>query len=71
VTSNVGAVTMIALVVALTAGPVPRSPSPCGSMPLPVCSFIPLLPDLDHDVDLTTEQPAVPPPPDSPSAPDP
>jgi hypothetical protein len=42
-------------------------PSPCRSMLLPMCSFVPMLPDLDHDIDLTTPQPGsptdVPPPP--------
>ena len=29
--------------------------NPCGQAFIPVCSFIPLLPNLDHDVDLTTD----------------
>ena len=28
--------------------------SPCGATPIPICAFVPVLPGLDHDVDLTT-----------------
>jgi hypothetical protein len=29
--------------------------SPCGPFSNPICAFIPLLPELDHDVDLTMD----------------
>jgi hypothetical protein len=37
------------------AAPASASPdSPCGATPIPICAFVPVLPGLDHDVDLTT-----------------
>ena len=27
----------------------------CGPAPLPICLLVPTMPDLDHDVDLTTD----------------
>jgi hypothetical protein len=42
---------------ATSAGPASASPDdPCGVTLIPVCAFIPALPNLDHDVDLTTNQ---------------
>jgi hypothetical protein len=60
--------TVVGALVAVTtlAPPATASPDiPCGSIPIPVCAFIPVLPDLDHDVDLTTDHD-----PASPSTPD-
>jgi hypothetical protein len=38
------------------AAPVSASPdNPCRSTAIPVCAFVPVLTDLDHDVDLTTD----------------
>jgi hypothetical protein len=28
--------------------------NPCGATLIPICAFVPVLPGLDHDVDLTT-----------------
>jgi hypothetical protein len=50
------ALTLVALVVAVTstrAVALADSVDPCRSMVIPVCSLVPILPGLDHDVDLT------------------
>jgi hypothetical protein len=40
------------------AAPALASPeSPCAATPIPICAFLPVLPSLDHDVDLTTTGP--------------
>lgn len=31
------------------------NPGPCGLAMVPICSIVPLLPELDHDVDLTQD----------------
>jgi hypothetical protein len=55
--ASIAMTVVVAVVVAVTssravalADPV----DPCRSMVIPVCSLVPVLPDLDHDVDLTT-----------------
>jgi hypothetical protein len=56
----------VAMLIGVTwlAAPVSASPdNPCGLTFIPVCAFIPVLPSLDHDVDLTTNK--NPPGPDS------
>ena len=48
--------TLVALVVAMASSrAVARADGvdPCRSMLIPVCSLVPILPELDHDVDLT------------------
>jgi len=44
--------TAISLSAPAEAGP---NPGPCGFTIIPICSMIPVLPDLDHDVDLTQD----------------
>jgi hypothetical protein len=40
----------------MLAAPVSASPvSPCGATLIPICAFVPVLPGLAHDVNLTTE----------------
>jgi hypothetical protein len=48
---------LVSLVVAtVLAPPASASPdNPCGLRFNPVCAFVPTLPNLDHDVDLTTK----------------
>ncbi|WP_236591467.1 hypothetical protein [Mycobacterium heckeshornense] len=29
--------------------------NPCGKTIIPICSLLPIMPDLDHDVDLTVD----------------
>ncbi|HXO52839.1 MAG TPA: fibronectin-binding protein [Mycobacterium sp.] len=47
----------VMLTAAITlAAPASASPdSPCGATLIPICAFVPVLPGLDHDVDLTTD----------------
>ena len=47
----------VMLTAAITlAAPVSASPdNPCGATLIPICAFVPVLPSLDHDVDLTIE----------------
>lgn len=47
-----------AIGLAVPAGADP-SPSPCGLFSNPICALVPLFPDLDHDVDLTTNPTAL------------
>ncbi|WP_099022372.1 fibronectin-binding protein [Mycolicibacterium palauense] len=35
-------------------------PPPCGPSLFPICNFLPIAPQLDGDVDLTTNQPEAP-----------
>ena len=46
----------VVLTAAVTlAAPASASPdNPCGATLIPICAFVPMLPGLDHDVDLTT-----------------
>jgi hypothetical protein len=51
------ALVSVALGAAVTSSRAVASASPvepCRSTVIPVCSLVPVLPDLDHDVDLTT-----------------
>ena len=50
------AASTVMLTAAITlAAPASASPdNPCGATLIPVCAFVPVLPGLDHDVDLTT-----------------
>ncbi len=61
-TSGCLIVVTAALGVAITsATPAAASPQdPCGSTLIPVCAFLPVMPDLDHDIDLTKQPPADP-----------
>jgi hypothetical protein len=47
----------VMLTAAITlAAPVSASPdNPCGATLIAICAFVPVLPSLDHDVDLTTD----------------
>jgi hypothetical protein len=51
------AATTAMLTAAITlAAPASASPdNPCGATLIPICAFVPALPGLDHDVDLTTD----------------
>jgi hypothetical protein len=51
------AATTAMLTAAITlAAPASASPdNPCGATLIPICAFVPVLPGLDHDVDLTTD----------------
>jgi hypothetical protein len=58
--STIGAVLVAAgaAVAAVSlAAPASADPSggPCGFLPNPLCAMIPVLPNLDHDVDLTKD----------------
>jgi hypothetical protein len=44
--------TAISLSARAEAGP---NPGPCGFTLIPICLMIPVMPDLDHDVDLTQD----------------
>jgi hypothetical protein len=46
----------VAVVVAPAAGADPDAPPPCGMLS-PVCGMVPMMPELDHDLDLTTQYP--------------
>ena len=48
------AVTVAAVSLAAPASADP-SGGPCGFLPNPLCAMIPMLPNLDHDVDLTKD----------------
>jgi hypothetical protein len=50
------AASTVMLTAAMTlAAPASASPdNPCGATLIPICAFVPVLPGLDHDVDLTT-----------------
>ena len=50
------AASMVLLTAAMTlAAPASASPdNPCGATLIPIYAFVPVLPGLDHDVDLTT-----------------
>jgi hypothetical protein len=41
------------------AGPAGADPgrNPCDAIALPVCAMVPIMPNLDHDIDLTTDDP--------------
>lgn len=43
-----------AIALAAPAGADPTD-GPCGFTPIPICAFVPELPNLDHDVDLTKD----------------
>jgi hypothetical protein len=49
------AAVMLTAAIALAA-PVSASPdNPCGATLIPICAFVPVLPSLDHDVDLSAD----------------
>jgi hypothetical protein len=50
------AASTVILTAAMTlAAPASASPdNPCGATLIPICALVPVLPALDHDVDLTT-----------------
>jgi hypothetical protein len=50
------AAVVAAIALAVPAGADPNT-LPCGLFSNPACAFVPLFPDLDHDVDLTTTDP--------------
>jgi hypothetical protein len=50
--------TVGAVIAATPASAHPGVP-PCGAMSA-VCGFLPMMPDLDHDLDLSTQNPQVP-----------
>jgi hypothetical protein len=51
-----GGVTAAALLAAAPATADPGMP-PCGGLLAQVCDMIPTMPELDHDIDLTKQQP--------------
>ena len=57
---SIAGVTIAASTVMLTAAMTLASPTsaapdnPCGATLIPICAYVPVLPGLDHDVDLTT-----------------
>jgi hypothetical protein len=52
---NTAASTVMLTAAMTLAAPASASPdNPCGATLIPICAFVPVLPRLDHDVDLTT-----------------
>lgn len=55
--STIGAVLVAAVAAVTAAAPVSadQSGGPCGLFSNPLCALVPVLPNLDHDVDLTKD----------------
>jgi len=49
-----------ALVVAAPAVAEPDGPPPCGMLSV-ICNMLPMMPELDHDIDMSKNQPPAPP----------